>query len=211
MWTLFGLTTFGLTWYMFYNIYKFYFIPTKMKSFKDEYVDDEYILICYRIKFEDLTEETLSELTEKDLDEICENRPIKYITIEYMFNGKFMKYITYEKDITFPIYKFNVSKPKYEYYPETIILNDINITNYITPYLGPLCNFYADRVDPIKLEDVLSDHPAFVDYNFNEGTLMMISNDTPIHGKKCSSRKLPCKLLWKRHAAVDPRDDHKLS
>ena len=38
----------------------------------------------------------------------------------------------------------------------------------------------------------------------------MISNETPLEGKKCISRDLPCNLIWKRHAAVDPRDDHKL-
>ena len=38
----------------------------------------------------------------------------------------------------------------------------------------------------------------------------MISNETPLRGKKCITRDLPCKLIWKRHAAVDPREEHKL-
>jgi hypothetical protein len=38
----------------------------------------------------------------------------------------------------------------------------------------------------------------------------MISNKTPLNGKKCITKELPCKLVWKRHAAVDPRDEHKL-
>ena len=38
----------------------------------------------------------------------------------------------------------------------------------------------------------------------------MISNETPLNGKKCITKELPCKLVWKRHAAVDPRDEHKL-
>ena len=210
MWTIYAFTTIGLISYVFYGIYKALYIPSKMKSFEDEYIEDEYNLICYRIKFEDLTEETKFDLTDKEIKELCEIKPIKYVTIEYMFNGKFMKYITYEKDITFPIYQFNVTKPKYEYYPETIILNDINITGYLTPYLGPLCNFYADRSEPIKLEDALLEYQEFKDFDFSEGTLMMISNDTPLNGKKCISRKLPCKLIWKRHAAVDPRDEHKI-
>ena len=93
MWTIYAFTTIGLISYVFYGIYKALYIPSKMKSFEDEYIEDEYNLICYRIKFEDLTEETKFDLTDKEIKEICEIKPIKYITIEYMFNGKFMKYI----------------------------------------------------------------------------------------------------------------------
>ena len=50
----------------------------------------------------------------------------------------------------------------------------------------------------------------FEKFNFEDGVLIMISNDTPISGKKCIVRKLPCSLIWKRHAAVDPKDDDKL-
>ena len=39
-----------------------------------------------------------------------------------MFNGQFMKYLTYKKDITFPIYEFKVQPSKYKYYPESIFL-----------------------------------------------------------------------------------------
>lgn len=209
MWTLYAFTSFGFIGYFMHKIYrKFY--PLTMKSFDDVYEDDEYNLLCYRIKFEDRSTMNKLELTDEEIKEIDEANKIKFITIEYMFNGKFMKYITYEKDITFPFYVFNIVEPKFPYYPETIILNGEDVTSYLIPYLGPLCNFYGDRVDPIKLEDALEDHPDFDKLNLKEGQLIMISNETPLNGKKCITKELPCRLIWKRHAAVDPRDDDKL-
>lgn len=209
MWFLYAFTTVGFLGYFIRKIYR-YFYPLHMKTFEDTYENDEYNLLCYRIRFEDGSTMNKLELTDEDIAEIDDANKIKYITIEYMFNGQFMKYNTYEKDITFPFYVFNVEKPRFEYYPETIILNDVDITSYITPYLGPLCNFYNDRHSPIKLEDALVDHPDFDKFDFNSGTLIMISNETPLNDKKVIKRELPCSLIWKRHAAVDPRDEHKL-
>ena len=209
MWSLYAITNIGIIGYISSKIYRI-FKPLPMKSFEDTYEDDEYILLCYRIKFEHGTDMDKLELTNEEIADIDKENKIKYITIEYMFNGKFMKYITYDNDITFPFYVFKVDEPKFPYYPETIILNGVIVTNYITPYLGPLCNFYGDRHDPIKLEDALADHPDFDSFDFKNGSLMMISNDTPINGKKCILKELPCRLTWKRHAAVDPRDEHKL-
>jgi hypothetical protein len=209
MFTLYTFTAAAVIGYVTRKIYRI-FNPLVMKSFDDVYEDDEYVLLCYRIKFEDGTDMNKLELTNEEIEDIDKNNKIKYIIIEYMFNGKFMRYITYEKDITFPIYVFKVSEPRFMYYPETIILNGVIVTNYISPYLGPLCNFYNDRHEPIKLEDALADHPDFDSFDFNNGSLMMISNETPIDGKKCIVKELPCKLIWKRHAAVDPRDEHKL-
>ena len=54
------------------------------------------------------------------------------------------------------------------------------------------------------------DHPDYEDLDFNNGTLLMLSNETPLNGRKCITKPLPCKLIWKRHAAVDPRDEHLL-
>ena len=180
-------------------------------EYKDEVIDkDNYSLICYRIKLEDKTEIVETELTEKDLNKIEENNKISYIIIEYMFNGNLLKYITRQKNLTFPIYEFKVEKPTYLYYPETIILNDLDITDYLTPFLGPLCNFYKDRDEPINLKDALIGHPDYDKINFEEGKLIMISNTTPLNGKKIKISNLPCELVWKRHAAVDPRDDGKL-
>tara|TARA_B100000085_G_C18504191_1_gene496834 strand:+ start:18 stop:668 length:651 start_codon:yes stop_codon:yes gene_type:complete len=209
MWTLYAFTTIGFVAYFVGKVYrKFY--PLTMKSFEDTYEKDEYKLLCFRIKFEDNSVINKFELTKEEIEEIEKENKIKYITIDYMFNGQFMKYITYEKDITFPFYVFKVTPPRFKYFPETIILNGVDITPYITPYLGPLSNFYNDRSDPIKLEDALCDHPDFKSFDLNNGQLIMISNDTPIEGKKCITKELPCKLLWKRHAAVDPKDDDKL-
>lgn len=210
MWTLFAFSTLG---FLTYFVNKFYrmFYPLKLKSFEDTYEDDEYILLCYRIKFEDNSIMNRLELTDVEISEIDEASKIKYITIEYMFNGELMKYITYDKDITFPFYIFKVEQPKYPYYPETMILNGLDVTDFLVPYLGPLVNFYNDMSSPIKLEDALSEHPDFDNFDFNNGTFIMISNTTPLNGKKCITKELPCNLIWKRHAAVDPRDEHKLN
>tara|TARA_B100001142_G_C13999160_1_gene525879 strand:- start:2 stop:553 length:552 start_codon:yes stop_codon:yes gene_type:complete len=182
-----------------------------MKSFEDDYEEDEYNLLCYRVRFEDGTVINKFELTDEEIEEIDKENKIKYITIDYMFNGQFMKYITYEKDITFPFYSFKVEPPVFPYYPETVILNGVDVTNYVIPYLGPLQNFYNDRHDPVKLEDALLDHPEYNTFNLKEGRLTMISNETPLNGRKCITKDLPCVLTWKRHAAVDPREDSKLN
>jgi len=209
MWALYSFLTITSIGYFINKIYRIFY-PLNFKSFEDEYVEDEYTLLCYRIKFEDNSTMNKFELTDEEVSEIDEANKIKYITIEYMFNGKLMKYITYDKDITFPFYVFNVVEPRFPYYPETVILNGVDVTDYIIPYLGPLTNFYNDRTSPIKLEDALSEHPDFDSFDFNNGNLIMISNKTPLNGKKCITKELPCQLLWKRHAAVDPRDEHKL-
>jgi hypothetical protein len=171
---------------------------------------DEYNLICYKIKLENGPTLLKHELTKEEIDKIEEDDKIEYIIIEYTFNGVLMKYITRNKDITFPIYEFNVEPTKFLYYPETIILNDLDVTNYVSPFLGPLCNFYRDRNEPIKLKDALTEHPDYDKINFEDGKLIMISNETPLNGKKVKISNLPCELIWKRHAAVDPRDDDKL-
>jgi len=208
MFALYTFTFIGLITYVLNKAYN-YFNP--YKTFEDKYEHDDYNLLCYRITFEDGSEMLKSELTDEEVEEmdIDENK-IKYIIIEYMFNGEFMKYITYTKDIRFPIYPFDVAPTTYPYYPDLVILNGMDITKYIQPWLGPYCNFYADREEPIKLEDALMDHPDYAEINFNTGTILMISNETPLNGRKCITKPLPCKLIWKRHAAVDPRDEHLL-
>ena len=212
LYSLVGIFSSGIFLNKIREIYiKFY--PSKYKTFEDlpelEKYDD-YCILCYRIKTEDGKEIEETEITNEDLEKIEENSKISYINIEYMFNGQFMKYLTYKKDITFPIYEFKVQPSKYKYYPESIFLNEVNITNYLTPYLGPLCNFYIDREEPIKLKDALRDHPDFEKFDFEDGNLILVSNDIPIYGKKCIVKKLPCNLVWKRHAAIDPKDDCKL-
>lgn len=210
MWFLFALATFAYTGFLIKTLYRKIY-PLTFRSFDDKYDEDEYNLLGYHIRFEDGTSISKLDLTDEDVENIDKENKIKYIRIDYMFNGQFMKYITYEKNITFPFYTFKVTPPSFPYYPETVILNGEDITNYVVPYLGPLHNFYADRHAPIKLEDTLEDHPDFKNFNLNEGKLTFISNETPLNGKKCISKDLPCSLIWKRHAAVDPRDDDKLT
>ena len=214
MWALYTITGLFSSGYLINKILKIYnsFYPVKIKSFDDVVKEeDEYTLICYRIKTDNEKELIETDLDEETIKSIEETDNIIYIIIEYMFNGNLMKYITYKKDIQFPIYRFKVEPTKYLYYPESIFFDEINITNYVTPYLGPLCNFYNDREEQPDLKDILADHPRYNDFNFEDGLIIMISNDTPINGKKCFIKKLPYKLNWKRHAAVDPKDDDKLN
>jgi hypothetical protein len=213
MWLLYSISGLFASSILIDKLYTLYnkFYPRKYKTFEDIPSKDDYIIICYRIKLEDNSEITKTELGIEDIEEIEENCKIDYIIIEYMFNGQFMKYLTRKQDIRFPIYPFKIEPARFLYYPETVFLNDIDITNYVTPYLGPLCNFYIDREEPIDLKDILIGHPNFENFNFDDGVLIMISNDTPLNGKKCIVKKLPTKLIWKRHAAVDPKDDHKLN
>jgi hypothetical protein len=213
MWILYYVSGLFASSLFINKIYEFYnkFYPSKYKTFEDIPENDIYNIICYRVRLEDNSEIVKYELGIEDIEEIEENNKINYITIEYMFNGQFMKYITRKYDIRFPIYPFKIEPTRFLYYPESVFLNDVNITNWVTPYLGPLCNFYRDREEPIELKDILADHPNFEKFDFEDGVLIMISNDTPISGKKCIIRKLPCGLIWKRHAAVDPKDDDKLN
>tara|TARA_B110000977_G_scaffold116766_1_gene150859 strand:+ start:30139 stop:30774 length:636 start_codon:yes stop_codon:yes gene_type:complete len=209
---MFALYTFTFVGIVTYVLNKAYNYLNTYKTFEDTYEHDEYKLLCYRIILEDASEILKSELTDEQIVEIDESSDIKIkcIIIEYMYNGKLMKYITYTKDIRFPIYNFDIAPTTYPYYPDIIILNGMDVTKYIEPWLGPYCNFYIDREEPIKLQDALMDHPDYEDIDFDNGHLLMISNETPLEGRKCISKILPCKLIWKRHAAVDPRDEHLL-
>ena len=211
MWILSGFSFLFIFGKIFKGIKKFFYRKINQEIDKiDEEEQDEYNLIHYKIKLEDDTEIIKYDVTSEELDEIEEDNKIKYIIIEYTFNGKLMKYITRNKDITFPIYQFKVEPSKFLYYPETIILNEYDVTDHLSPFLGPLYNFYRDRDEPIKLKDALIEHPEYDKINFEEGKLIMISNKTPLNGKKVKISNLPCELIWKRHAAVDPRDDDKL-
>ena len=211
MWLFYTTCSFALFSYFGYTIYrKFY--PLKFKTFDDVYLDDEYTFLCVKIKFEDGSDKQISEeILQEEIDEFHEKNAIKYTIIEYMFNGKFMKYLSYDRDITFPIYSFNVTPTVYPYYPETVLLNGEDITCYISPFLGPLCNFYLDRGNPMSLEDVLMEHPDIDKLDLKEGTLEFISSETPYEGVKHITKELPCRLIWKRHAAVDPINDIKIA
>ena len=216
MWFLYGLSTAWILSIMTNVIYTFFFasnVPKKRGTLENHLpnADDEYTLLCYVINYEDGSVDVVGETTDDEIEELNDLNKIDYITIKYMFNGKLMKYVTRKLDIQFPIYKFNIDPPKFLYYPEIMFLNKVDVTDYLRPYLGPLCNFYSDREEPVNLEDSLRDHPDFKNFNFEEGVFEMISNKTPLNGRKIMTKELPCSFLtWKRHAAVDPRDEDKL-
>tara|TARA_B100001173_G_scaffold309629_1_gene322408 strand:- start:189 stop:860 length:672 start_codon:yes stop_codon:yes gene_type:complete len=211
MWFLYGLSTLWILSVVTQKLSNQFIFNVNSKKTLEEHKkkteDDEYILLCYVIHYKDGSNEALDETTLKEVEDKNDINEIDYITIKYMFNGKLMKYITRQNDIQFPIYTFNVRPETYQYYPDIMFLNDIDVTDYLRPYLGPLCNFYSDREEPIKLEDTLRDHPNFKDFDFKEGKFQMISNKTPVKGRKSLIKELPCSLVWKRHAAVEPKDE----
>ena len=216
MWFLYGIT---VAWVLA-NITqatmdRFIFNVNKKKSldtFERTEDRDEYTLLCYVITYEDGEIEVLGETTLEEIEEKDELNKIDYIVIKYMFNGKLMKYVTRQLDIEFPIYNFNIEPEKHAYYPDIMFFNNLDVTDYVRPYLGPLCNFYGDREEPVKLSDALREHPDYDKFNFEEGNFIMISNKTKFYGRKIITKELPCNfLVWKRHAAVDPRDEEKLN
>ena len=111
LYTVLGLFSSGYLVKRIINIYNSINV-VKYKSFEDVVENDEYTLICYRIKTDNGKELVEVELDEETIKSIEETDEITYITIEYMFNGNLMKYITYRKDIRFPIYKFKVEPAK---------------------------------------------------------------------------------------------------
>jgi len=207
MWPFYTVCSFGFFSYFVYKIFK-KFYHLKIKIFDDIYLDDEYVFLCIKIKFEDGSDKQISEeILQEEINELHKKNAIKYTIIEYMFNGKFMKFLSYNRNVAFPIYTSNIIPQTYPYYPETILLNEEDITCYISPFLGPLCNFYLDKGVLMNLEDVLMDHPNINNLDLKNGKLEFISNETPYEGKKHIIKELPCRLIWKRHAAVDPRYD----
>lgn len=213
MWFLYGLSTVWILSVMTNMMYTFFSVPKTSGTLEKHLSNkgDEYTLLCYVVNYENGSVDVLGETTKEEIEELNDINKIDYIIIKYMFNGKLMKYITRKLDIEFPIYRFNIDPPRFEYYPEIMFFNKVDVTDYLRPYLGPLCNFYSDREEPINLKDALLDHPNLKDFNFEEGVFEMISNKTPINGRKIITKELPCTFLtWKRHAAVDPRDEDKL-
>ena len=69
MWFLYAFTTVGFLGYFIRKIYR-YFYPLYMKTFEDTYENDEYNLLCYRIRFEDGSTMNKLELTDEDITEI---------------------------------------------------------------------------------------------------------------------------------------------
>jgi hypothetical protein len=183
---------------------KYLFYPTLSFDDIEEYEDDEYNLLSYEVNYKDNTKESYGEedLTEDFFKELDSKNKIDYILINYTYNGKFMKYITYDFNVDFPIYDLNIDMTDYEY-PVSFVFNNIDLTGYLIPYLGPKYNFYSDKTNTIKIKDLLKDHPDFENLILNEGVL-------DIHTSKDRNVtiELPWPVNWKpKKKILSGRDD----
>lgn len=193
MFFLYGTITTSILSFFTYKLLKYLFFP-KLKSFDNDFKDeDEYTLFCHRIKYEDGNEDIENdEITREDLEVMNEKNKIKHVIIDYMYNNKFMRYITYDMNIDFPIYDVDVNLSGNREYVDTILLNDVDITSYVKPFLGPKENFYKDKNVKIKLQDLLEEHPDFEVFHFELGKLEIIAES----GKKINY-ELPWTPVWK--------------
>ena len=132
---------------------------------------------------------------------------VKFIILEYMYKKQLMKQIIKNRELTFPIYNFPIRKTEFEYYPEQMFLEGVDITNYVKPYLGPAINFYMDTFHDHYLKDILYDHPLFKDKDFSklQDPLWILTCPTQFSNRKLLRKDINKKLIFKRHAAVDPR------
>lgn len=193
MFFLYGILSTSVVGFLTYRVIKYLYFP-KLKSFDNDFKEnDTYILFCYRIKYENGDEEVYgNEITIGDLEEFNEVKKIKYIIIDYMYNNKFMRYITYNMNIDFPIYDVDVSLSSPREIISEILLNKDDITTYIKPFLGPKENFYKDKNIVMNLKDLLEEHPEFDKLNFDEGEIIIRSESN-----KTIVYDLPWKPVWK--------------
>lgn len=193
MFFLYGSLTLFLI-YSFYKTVKYIFFPN-LKSFEDVYAGkDEYIFLCCKIKYEDDSENNFTdEITYEELIELNENNLIKYIIIDYMYNNKYMRYINYDMNIDFPIYDVDINQSIGGETIENIYLNNVEVTSYITPFLGPKNNFYLDKNVKIVLKDLFKECPKFSELDFKDGKIDIITKS----GKKLSY-DLPWTPVWKQ-------------
>lgn len=192
MYLLYASITTACVGYFSYKILRYLYFPKK-KYFEDKPIQDEYTLFCYRIYNEDETENVVTEDIEySEILEINEDTPIKKIIIDYMYNGRFMKYITYDLNIDFPIYESNVKFPSGAKFPVKFLINNVDVTHCFTPFLGPKNNFYLDKNSRITLEDIFMDYPEKETININEGIIEI--HDT---GGNTHVHQLPWKPIWK--------------
>lgn len=193
MFFLYGTITTGILSFFTYKLLKYLFFP-KLKSFDNDFKEeDEYTLFCHRIKYEDGNEDIENdEITREDLEVINEKNKIKYVIVDYMYNNKFMRYITYDMNIDFPIYDVDVKLSENREHIDTVLLNNIDITSYVKPFLGPKENFYKDKNIKMKLQDLLEEHLDFDVFDFEIGKLEIIAES----GKKIEY-ELPWIPVWK--------------
>jgi len=215
MWLLLFTSGISVLMYSLYRFHKLLSIDKSILFNPDIPVQrekDEYSLICYRVVFKDSKkkEEVFTEITNEELEQLDERDEIRFVVIEYMYNGRLCKQLIYNKQLEFPIYQFTIQNTEWKYYPEYFWLGEKNISDYVRPYLGPSYNFYMDTDQAHFLKDILYDHPDIDTFDFENDKFYMITNDTPIVGVKFLIKDPMKQLIFKRHAAVDPRDLDKL-
>lgn len=198
MFLLYTSITFGIA----YSVYKFinYLFFPKLKSFDEDYlfVEDEYMFLSYNIKhFDNTNSVILEELSQEEIEKIDSENKIKYIIIDYLYNNKLMKYITYSLDIEFPIYEFDIDHSTENETIERVLLNGEDVTTYVKPFLGPKNNFYNDKNIKIKLSDMFDEHPKLTELNFNNGHLEIYA----VSGKHLVYN-LPWTPVWKQFSGL---------
>ena len=178
-----------LTGVFIYKKVKYLFYPILTFEDFDDIEDDEYNLISFDVNYNNGNKESFvneDELNTEFLEELDSKNKIDNVIINYTYNGKFMKYITYDLTVDFPIYDMNIDMTDYEY-PKLFILNNIDLTGYIKPFLGPKYNFYIDRTRVIKLKDILKDYPDLDNLNTEVGILDIYTS---------KDRKVTIELPW---------------
>lgn len=153
-----------------FYLYKFYiklfnlvkdlfYIPNK--SFEDVNFElskpEDYHLLSYNIFYESGDIVELDELNEESLKTFEENEEdvIKFIQIVYLFKNVLYKFITYDKDITFPIYDIHQQNSGIVTI-DSFYIDDKDFTSVIKPYIGPNNNFYSDKGIKFNLKDIFS-------------------------------------------------------
>lgn len=198
MYLLYTSITIGLT-YSFYKLCKYLFFP-KLKSFDDNFSsddEDDYMFLSYTIKYFDGSKTEISEeLSQEEIEELDSENKIKYIIINYLYNDKLMKYITYSLDIEFPIYETKAFSSNCEII-ESVYLNEKDVTSYVKPFLGPKNNFYIDKNIKINMRDMFEDYPELENLDFLEGTIEIVSSS----GKKLFY-DLPWTPMWKKFSGL---------
>ena len=149
---------FVCTYYTITNVASYimnlFYVPNI--KFEDLETKSDYYLLNYKIWYESGKVFELEYLDETVLEEIEEDikdeDAIKYITIDYLFNDGLMKYITYNKDISFPIYDITFKCGGKKLMQAFVDSEDV--TGIIKSFMGPKNNFYKDKMPSINLVDI---------------------------------------------------------
>lgn len=176
-----------------YSLYKYLYGKTNNRFDDIPIGNDEYLFFCHKIYYKDGQVHTSSELlSEEEVLEMNDKSPISFIITEYMYNKKFMKHISYDTFIPFPFYELDVEPlSKNDNILDKVFINDVEVSSYIKPFLGPKQNFYKDLSNSrIHLEDVLVNFPN--ELVLDHGIMEMFNT----RGERIV-KTLPCGLSWK--------------